>query len=177
MDTNSFYNLVREHLKQPEYLHALLRVFPVEGLSLGMLALVISFILRSRPAQITALILICICAAMAYPVARLGENAYDTIEARSTDDALKWLDAHAQRAEKALFVFYTLAGVSFLALVVPLKYKKSATPLAILTLAISFAAMGAGIWISYAGGQIRHSEFRYGTPPEQLGGYDKMMKR
>jgi hypothetical protein len=177
MDNLSFYELVKAHLNQPEYLHALLRVFPVEGLSLGMFALVISFFQKSRAAQITALILICLCAAAAYPVARLGENAYDTIEAKSSAEAYPWLDAHAQRAEKALFVFYTLAGVAFLALMVPLKYPKSAIPLAALTLAVSFAAMGAGMWISYAGGQIRHSEFRYGTPPEQPGGYEKMMKR
>jgi len=177
MDNNSFYDLVKEHLQQPEYLHSLLRVFPVEGLSLGMLALVISFIQRSRPAQITALILICICAAMAYPVVRLGENAYDTIEARSKDDGLAWLDAHAQRAEKALIVYYTLTGVSFLALMVPIKYPKSATPLAVLTLVVATAAMGAGAWISYAGGQVRHPEFRYGPPPEKLGGYEKMMSK
>jgi len=166
--------LVKEHLKQPEYLHSVLRVFPVEGLSLGMLALVIAFILRSRPAQITALILICICAAMAYPVVKLGEQGYDTIEARSTDAGLLWLDAHAQRGEKALIVFISLAGVALLALLVPLKYPKSAIPLAALTLVVSFAAMGAGVWISYAGGQIRHSEFRYGTPPEPPDGYEKM---
>ena len=176
MDNPSFYELVKEHLNQPEYLHALLRVFPVEGLSLGMFALVISFFQKSRAAQITALVLICLCAASAYPVVRLGEQAYDVIEPKSSDAALAWLDAHAQRAEKALIVFYTLTGVSFLALMVPLKYPKSATPLAALTLAVAIAAMGAGMWISYAGGQIRHSEFRYGTPPEQLGGYDKMMK-
>lgn len=170
----SFTELVKEHLKQPEYLHALLRVFPVEGLSLGMLALVISLILRSRPAQITALILIFVCSAAAWPVARLGEQAYDVIEPKSNAEAYAWLDAHAQRAEKALFVFYTLAGVALLALVVPWKFPKAAVPFALLTLLVAFAAMGAGVWISYAGGQIRHSEFRYGTPPEQPGGYEKM---
>ena len=170
----SFVDLVKQHIKQPEYLHALLRVFPVEGLSLGMLALIISMILRSRPAQITALILIFVCSAMAWPVARLGEQAYDVIEPKSGPEAYAWLDAHAQRAEKALVVFYSLAGIALVALVLPWKFPKTAVPLAALTLLTAFAAMGAGAWISYAGGQIRHSEFRYGTPPEQPGGYEKM---
>jgi len=176
MDTNSLSDLVKQHLQQPEYLHSLLRVFPVEGLSLGMLALIISLVMRSRPAQIIALILVFLCSAAAWPTAKLGEQGYDAIEAKSKDNAYAWLDAHAQRAEKALFVFYTLAGVALLALVVPWKFPKSAIPLASLTLVLCFVAMAAGIWISYAGGQIRHSEFRYGTPPETPGGYDKMQK-
>jgi hypothetical protein len=171
---NNLIELIREHLKQPEYLHTLLRVFPVEGLMLGLLALVISMFQRSRPAQITALILIVICAASAWPVGKFGEQAYDTIEAISDKDAYAWLDAHAQRATKALFVFYTLAAVALLALVVPWKFPKTSAPLAVATLVLGIAALAAGIWISYAGGQIRHKEFRYGLPPEKLGEYEKM---
>ena len=68
METQSFFELVQAHLKQPEYLHSVLRVFPVEGLALGMLALIIALVLKSRPAQITALILVFVCSAMAWPV-------------------------------------------------------------------------------------------------------------
>lgn len=171
---NGFFELVSAHLKQPEYLHTLLRVFPVEGLMLGMLALVIALFQRSRPAQITALILIVVCAASVWPVAKFGEQAYDSIEAVSDKDGYAWLDAHAQRATKAVFVYYILAAVALLALVVPWKFPKTKMPFAILTLALGVAALAAGVWISYAGGQIRHKEFRYGLPPEKLGEYEKM---
>jgi hypothetical protein len=140
-----------------------------------MLALAIAMILRSRPAQITALVLVFICSASAWPVKILGEQAYDKIESMSNDQGYAWLDAHAQRATKAMFVFYIVAAVSVAALLVPWKFPKSALPLAAVTLLLCFAAMGAGAWISYAGGQIRHSEFRIdGTPPEKSGEYEKM---
>jgi hypothetical protein len=172
-DGLTLMELIKDHLKQPEYLHSLLRVFPVEGLALGMLALIISLVQRSRPAQITALILVFFCSAMAWPVVKFGEQGYDKIESISNDAGYAWLDAHAQRATKAAIVFYILAAVSLAALLVPWKYPKSAVPLAAVTLLLSFAALAAGGWISYAGGQIRHSEFRYGTPPEKPGDYDK----
>jgi len=171
---NGLYELIREHLKQPEYLHALLRVFPVEGLALSILALIISMVLRSRQAQITALILVFFCAAMAWPVVKLGEQGFDATESRSNDAGYAWLDAHAQRATKLAPLFYVLAAVSLAALLLPWKFPKTALPLAVLTLLMAFVALGAGGWISYAGGQIRHSEFRYGTPPEKLGEYEKM---
>src|ERR1035441_1564071 len=115
----------------PEYLHALLRVFPVEGLALGVLALIIALALRSRPAQITALVLIVFCSGMTWPVVHFGEQGYDRVEALSNDTGYAWLDAHAQRATKAKYVFYILAVVSLAALVVPWKFPKASLALAL----------------------------------------------
>ena len=52
-------------LKKPEYLHVLLNHLPIYGSMLGALALAISLVLRSRAAQMTALILTLIAAASA----------------------------------------------------------------------------------------------------------------
>lgn len=175
MQNPGLLELIKEHLRQPEYLHALLRVFPVEGLALGVLALIIALALRSRPAQITALALIFLCSASAWPVVYFGEHAYDRIESMtSSDQAHAWLEAHAYRGTKKAFVFYIVAAVSLAALVVPGKFRKTSLSLTCATLALSFAALAVGAWIAYAGGQIRHSEFRYGTPPEKPDVYDTM---
>jgi len=171
----SLFELIKEHLRQPEYIHALLRVFPVEGLALGILALVIALALRSRPAQITALALVFLCSAMAWPVVHFGQESFDRIESMtSSDQAHAWLEAHAYRGTKNAFVFYIVAVVSLAALIVPWKFPRTAPWLAGATLALAIAAMGVGVWISYAGGQIRHSEFRYGLPPEKPDVYDNM---
>ena len=50
-------------LKKPEYIHVILNHLPIYGTILGALALAISLILRSRAAQITALILTLIAGA------------------------------------------------------------------------------------------------------------------
>jgi hypothetical protein len=45
---------------------------------------------------------------------------------------------------------------------------KAALPLAIATLIMSASALGIGGYIGYAGGHIRHEEFRFKPPPTEL---------
>ena len=172
----SLLEIVTEHLKEPEYLHVILNPLPVYGLSLGVLALGIAILSRSRAAQVTALVLVFISAASAWPVKKFGEQAYDTIESKSDEAGYAWLDAHAQRATRFIFVFYIAAASAAAALLVPLKFPKSSIPLSCLTLLFSLVAFGFGCWIAYAGGQIRHTEFRFGKPSEKLGDYEKLMQ-
>ncbi len=172
----SLLDIVTEHLKEPEYLHVILNPLPVYGLALGILALGIGMASRSRAAQVTALVIVFLSAASAWPVKKYGEQAYDSIESRSDDAGYAWLDAHAQRATRFIFVFYIAAAVAAAALLVPWKYPASSLPLSGATLLASLVALGFGCWIAYAGGQIRHSEFRFGKPPEKLGDYEKLMQ-
>lgn len=174
METYSFLELVREHLKQPEYLHVILNPLPVYGLGMGVLALVTAMVLRSRPAHIVALLIVFVSALSAWPVAEFGEQAYDRIESASDHNGYLWLDAHAQRASKGVLVFYALAAVALVALVAPWKSPETAKPLTFVTLVLALFALATGVWIGYAGGQIRHKEFRYGVPPEKPGEYEKM---
>lgn len=177
MESHGLFEIIKEHLQHPEYLHTLLRIFPVEGLILGVLALIIALAMKSRQAQIVALVLIFICSALTWPVVYLGEQGFDKVEsiASSNDEAHAWLEAHAYRGTRAAIVFYILAAVSLAALLVPWKFPKSRLPLACATLLMSFLALAAGVWVSFAGGQIRHGEFRLdGMPPEKPDVYDTM---
>ena len=174
MDHPGFFELIRLHLRQPEYLHVFLHPLPIYGVALGALALVIGMLQRSRQSQVAALILLVISAGSAWPVKELGEKAYDHIEATADHDSYLWLDAHGQRAEKAVPVFYALALAAAVALAVPWKFPKSALALNALTLLLCLAAMTAAFWIATAGGQVQHREFRYGMPSEQPGGYEKI---
>lgn len=167
--------LVRKHLEWPEYVHVLLNPLPVYGLALGILALIIAIALRSRPAQITALAIVLFSALSTWPVVEFGEKGYDRVESTSDKVGYVWLDAHAQRGKRYAFVFYILAGIATVALALPFFLPKTGTPLSIVTLLASIVTLGFGIWIAYAGGQVRHKEFRDGTvPPEKPGGYEKM---
>ena len=47
-----------QQLRQPEYVHVLLNPIPVYAMASGILALVVALILRSRPAQVTASVVV-----------------------------------------------------------------------------------------------------------------------
>jgi hypothetical protein len=161
-----FESLLRD-LRQPEYVHTLLNPLPIYGLAIALLALLIATCLRNRGAQMTALVLVLICAASAWPVVAFGERAYDNILTMSDDDGRAWLEAHEERAESLMYVFYACAVAATAALVAPMKWPKAALPLAIVTMLLAVGSLGAGASIAYAGGKIRHREFRTVPPPEK----------
>ncbi|CAN5449754.1 hypothetical protein BH18VER1_BH18VER1_05350 [soil metagenome] len=153
-------------LRQPEYVHTLLNPLPIYGLGLAFVGLLFAIVLRSRGGQVTALGLIFISALSVWPVIHYGERAQANVLAMSDADGRAWLEAHEARAEKLELIFYALAAVSLAAIFAPKQWPKTALPLAIATLLMAIGALGAGASIAYAGGKIRHKEFRTVPPPE-----------
>jgi len=152
---------------QPEYVHVLINPLPIYGLAVGWIGLVIAFFLRSRPAQIATLALVLISAASAWPVYEFGEQGYDRVLSMTDDDGHAWLDEHQRRADQLIYFFYLLAGLGALAIAVPIKWPKTATPLVITTISVGIMVLGMSGYIAYAGGKIRHKEFRTEPPPKK----------
>lgn len=154
-----------QHLRDPEYMHVLLNPLPVYGLSIAVIALALAIIFRSRAAIIVALIVIVISGMSAWPVLSYGQAAYDGIKSMSDPAGEQWLDEHMARGEQLIYAFYVLAALAAAGILLPYKWPRSAMPLAIATLALGASTLGIGGWISYAGGHIRHKEFRFEPPP------------
>ena len=149
----------------PEYVHVLLNPMPVYGMAMGILALGAALLVRNKTAQVMGLALVILAAASAWPVAHYGQNAFKEIRGLADDAGAGALDEHMERAEKLVYVFYATALLGVAALVSQRKFPKAATPLAAITLIAAVASLGAGGWISKAGGQIRHPEFRHADTP------------
>jgi len=154
-----------EEFQQPEYIHVLLNPLPIYGLGLGVLACALALFLRPRAARVVALAIVCISAASAWPVYHYGEQGYDRVKSMSDEDGEAWLEEHMERAEKLISAFYVLAALAAVAIFAPRKWPRSDRPLAIITLSVGVLTLGAAAWIGYAGGKIRHKEFRDGPPP------------
>ena len=152
---------------KPGYLHVLLNHLPIYGLAIAALGLLIALVLRSRPAQVTALLLVLVTAISAWPVAATGKRSYKAVRGIVDDDGADWLDEHMERAERWVPVFYVLAGLASAGLVIPRRWPRSATPLAIATLLLAGGCFGLAGYIAYAGGKIRHPEFRPAPLQEQ----------
>lgn len=156
--------LVRD-LQQPEYIHVLLNPLPVYGLLVGWVGLIIGLVLRSRPAQIATLSLVLLSSISAWPVYEFGEQGYDRVLSMTDEAGEAWLDEHRYRAENLIWVFYALAAVSAFAIAAPIKWPKSSMPLAVAVVLLGAVTLGSGTYIAYAGGRVRHREFRNETPP------------
>jgi hypothetical protein len=163
---------ILQHLRQPEYVHVLLNPLPVYMTAAGVLALALALCLRSRPAQVVGLVVVLLGCAAVWPVIEYGEAGYDRVLAMSNADAQAWLKAHMHRAERFAPLFYVTAVLAAAAIGLPWKFPKTATPLALATLVFAAGALGVGGWISHAGGQVRHSEFR-GEPPVPVKEHDE----
>jgi disulfide bond formation protein DsbB len=152
-------------LRQPEYIHVLINPLPVYGLAMGLIGLIVAFFLKSRPAQMVALIVVLIAAASAWPVYEFGEQAKDRVLSMENEVGGAWLEEHQDRAEDCIWFFYALAALSAVALIAPRKWPGLATPLVIAVILLSAVTLGLGGYIAYAGGKIRHREFRNVPPP------------
>jgi len=152
-------------LRQPEYVHVLLNPLPVYGLLISWIALIIALISKSRRAHIVTLILVFITSISAWPVYEFGEQGYDRVLAMTDDDGHAWLDEHQDRGQKLIYLFYLVAALSAVAIIVPLRWPKSSVPLAIAVVLLGAVALGSGCYIAYAGGKIRHREFRNEPAP------------
>lgn len=162
----SWFNVLREHLSDPEYLHVLINPLPVYGLAMAALGLVLALVLRNQRVTIAALVLVVVSGLSAWPTYYYGEKGYDRIKAMSDPAGEQWLDEHMARGEKLIWAFYVLAGLSAVGVVAVAKWPRASTPFAAVTLVLAAATLGIGGYIAYAGGHVRHKEFRFEPPPE-----------
>jgi hypothetical protein len=156
-------------LHQPEYLHLLWHPLPIYGLAAGLVSLVLALVFGSRPAETTALLVIVLTAAAAWPAAHYGHAAYDRVYAMTGGDAQQWLAWHQHLADRLVWVDYAAAAcaaATLFGLWVFLPLHRAAVSL---TLAMVLAALATGGFLAFVGGKIRHPEFRHGPPPAWAG--------
>src|SRR5437899_8736425 len=159
-------NILWQHLSDPEYLHTLINPMPVYGLAVGVLALTLALILRNQRVTIAALVLVFVTALSAWPTYHYGETAYDRVKAMSDPAGEQWLDEHMARGEKMIWLFYVLAGVAAIGVGAVLKWPRTSFAITVGTLVLGGATLGTGFYIAYAGGHVRHKEFRFEPPPQ-----------
>jgi len=127
--------------------------------------LLIAFFSKSRRAQIATLVLVLISSLSAWPAYEFGQQGYDRVLTMTDEDGERWLDEHRDRAEDLIWIFYTLAALSAIAIATPIKWPKSSVPLVIAVIFLGGVTLGTGGYIAYAGGKIRHREFRNEPAP------------
>jgi pimeloyl-ACP methyl ester carboxylesterase len=160
-------NQIFQHLNEPEYMHVLINPMPVYGLSMGVVAMIVALIYRKRPVIVVALVLIFLAGLSAWPAYHYGQAAYDRVKSMADDAGGKWLDEHKARAEKLIWAFYVLAAVAALGVISVARWPRTSRAVTVVTLVLASTTLGTGGYIAYAGGHVRHREFRFEPPPEE----------
>ena len=161
------FKILWEHLSDPEYVHVLINPLPVYGLSVAVLALMLAMFLRTPRLTVVALVLVFICSISAWPTYRYGQAGYDRVKSMADDAGGKWLDEHKARAEKLIWAFYVVASVAAVSVISVARWPRTSRAVTIVTLALAGSTLGVGGYIAYAGGHVRHREFRFEPPPEE----------
>jgi hypothetical protein len=161
------FKILWEHLNDPEYVHVLINPLPVYGLSVAVLALVFALFFRTQRLTIAALILVVICSISAWPTYHYGQAGFDRVTSMSDEAGGKWLEEHKARAEKLIWAFYVVAAVAALGAISVAKWPRTSQVVTIVALALAGTTLGVGGYIAYAGGHVRHREFRFEPPPEE----------
>ena len=156
--------MLLQHLKQPEYLHVLINPLPVYATIMAITALAVSTLWLHKHAQVMSLILVVIACVSVWPVIHYGQAAYDRVYAMSDMAAQQWLDLHMKRAEQFQYLFYATALVAVAGIIAAWKWPRALKRLCWTTLVMAVASISIAGWISHAGGQVRHAEFRDGPP-------------
>ncbi|HEY5891772.1 MAG TPA: hypothetical protein VIT91_00950 [Chthoniobacterales bacterium] len=156
-----------QELQQPGYAHVLINHVPIIGAVLGLIALLVGLFFKQRAALMPALVILFIAGISVWPVYETGEAAYKPIRKIAGDPGSDWLDEHMDRADRAAWLFFVLAGLSAAAIAAPFRWPKAGVPLALAAGIAAVACAGAGVWIAQPGGLVRHTEFRLPnvTPP------------
>lgn len=158
------WSAVLQHLQQPEYVHVLINPVPLYGMAMAVFGLAAGLIARSRASRIIGLLMVLAVSAVTWFAYRYGYRGFDRVYAMSGGDAQAWLDVHKHRAVVTSIVFTIAAVLAAVSLIGEIKPFRFSLGLTVLTLIAAIAATGAAAWISQAGGQVRHSEFRSGPP-------------
>ncbi len=156
-----------------EYLHVMLHPVLVVRLAVAFIALVAGLMARSRAAQVIVLALVLVSSALAWSVLGLGQNAYNRMRPQADEAGQQWMKKHMRRAETFVYIFYGTTLLASAALLSHRKFPRAVLPLTVATIVAGAASLGAGGWISKAGGQIRHPEFRAADvkPPHTEGAH------
>lgn len=154
-----------EALKHPEYVHVLLNPIPGYILPVGLVLLSISLLRRKPELQRVSLWILVFVGIAAWPIWYFGHQAYGHLAEALTEEAKQWANVHVQRADRFVYSLYLTGLLGLAAIFLPRRFPRTAKPLAVTALMAGVAAFAFTIWISRAGGEIRHSEFRTGPPP------------
>jgi len=152
--------MMMHHMSQPEYVHVLLNPMPLYGMAAGAFLLVWSRLRHPEEFPEGTLIWIVLVAIVTGLAVYFGEQGYENVGVIADAHGNRWLAHHKERAETLMYVFYLTGFCALGSLWAQRRGLSWVRHLVSLTLILTLCSIGAASWISHAGGQVMHAEFR-----------------
>ncbi|TNE54528.1 MAG: hypothetical protein EP338_06845 [Bacteroidetes bacterium] len=144
------------------HMHLLVNHFPIIGLILGTLVLILGILLKSDATRNTAAFLLLVSTIFAIPAFTSGEGAEEIVEHMPGMDreTHHLIHEHEERAETFMFFAYGIIALSVVALFAGLTKKKWGIYVHFVTLLVALGGCFMANEVGKSGGQIAHLESR-----------------
>lgn len=152
-----------QSVRDPEYAHLLLESLPLYGLALGLTFLIIAILAGERKTRLLALAVICLSSASVWPYLDFRLKATPRILATREPTYGPLIRAQSQLRLETAWAYYTLAGVSGLALFFGAARRGSF--LILLTVVGGVAVFWLSVWLHKKECEVYHRNIvRYTAP-------------
>jgi hypothetical protein len=149
---------LEELLRNPAYRHVVLNHFPITGLLLAWVVLLVGVVRRDRSISLLGLLLVAVTAGSAVFVMSAGEDAYPRIREGLDAAGRLRLDRHADLAGFWGLGLYATGAVAIAAFVLSWWRQQLTTASSTVVAVVAFVSLVAVVVIAEAGGRIRHAE-------------------
>lgn len=143
-----------QSVRDPEYAHLLLESLPLYGIGIALLFLVASLAAREHKCRLLALLIICASSSSVWPYNSLREQAQPRILATHEPAYGPLIREQTQRRASTGWIYYSIAVVSSLALV--LGWTGMGRFLVFLTVLTAVAGFWVSIWLHNKECEIYH---------------------
>ncbi|MEC7370943.1 MAG: hypothetical protein VX709_16750 [Pseudomonadota bacterium] len=154
-----------ELLYEPAYRHVVFNHVPIIGLLISCVVLLAGLAMRQVAVLRLGLLMIAATAGASVPVADFGDQAYPEIFGKLDGTGREWLDYHIYLADTWLPLLYLNSLLAIAAFIGGYWRRPFLIPMAAVVAVVTLPAIVMASWIGYAGGKIKHPEFRYENPP------------
>lgn len=146
------------------HLHLLVNHFPIVGLIVGTIILIIGLVFKSATTRKAGLFAILMCAVFAIPSFSTGEGAEEVVEhmPNMSKETHHLIHEHEEKAEFFMPFAWILMILSAISLFFEWKKNKFTTYLTIITLVFSLIGIYLAKEVGTSGGEISHPEIRKG---------------
>lgn len=141
------------------HLHLLVNHFPIIGVVIGILILIVGYLLKNNTVKRTALGIFIFSSLFAIPAFLSGEGAEEVIE-KLPGVSENYIEAHEEAAEFFIWIIASLGVLSLLTFLSDYYNRNFSKWLYMLTAIMAIVTIIVAKQVGTTGGEIRHIEIR-----------------